>query len=395
MLLHTTQEQIVLEFRRRKRASDKNLIPTRLSASVISTRFMPHLYEFKDRIIERVQQARAKSALGKRTTFAEQCLMVIYSQLERRVREITAGPVGAAFGHLTVRVKRTLGGKYLFVRLDELVSWTNEWIKSFPRDYDAIVGIPRGGLIVAAIIACKFGIPLTTPDLFSSSTSPASWMPQWGGKSKTITAQGWRPRFNKVLLVDDTCVKGHSMRRSLHILHSHHKELKVHKAALMTTEDSRDLLDFYYKVLPAVWYTEWSLTDSKKGKVACDLDGVICENCPPGVDSNEALYQEWIRNAKPNVIPTFEIDAIISSRLEKDRTETERWLARHGVRYKELVLWSIQSKSERIGRAHRKAQLLLRRMPNIFWESSFKEATEIWKETKIPTLCFDEMCLFS
>ena len=185
------------------------------------------------------------------------------------------------------------------------------------------------------------------------------------------------------------------MRRSLHVLRSRRKDLKVHKAALMVTKDSRSMLDFYYKILPTVWYTEWSLTDAKKGALASDLDGVICENCPAGVDSNEELYQEWIRNAKPNVIPTFEIDAIISSRLEKYRAETERWLARYGVRYKELLLWDVQSKSERIGRAQRKAELLLRRMPHIFWESSFEEASEIWKATRIPTLCFDEMCLFS
>jgi hypoxanthine phosphoribosyltransferase len=361
-----------------------------LSLCVMSTKVMP-LYELIDRTIDYLQQARAKSALGMRTTFTERCLIMIYSQLERRAREITAGGGGAASGRLRLKVRSTLGRKYTFVRLDELVSWASEWVRSFPRDYDVIVGIPRSGLIVAAIIACKLAVPLTTPDLFSSSTSSA-----WAGRRYTSSAPERKPRFEKALLVDDSITTGHTMRQSFQILRSHQNDLKVHKAALIATEHSRSLLDFYYKVIPTPRIYEWNLTHAKRAKLASDLDGVICENCPPSVDSNEVLYQKWIRSAKPNVIPTFEIDAIISNRLEKYRAETERWLARYGVRYKELLLWDVQSKSDRAGRwTQRKTELLLRITPQIFWESSFEQASAIWKETKIPTLCFDEMCLFS
>jgi hypothetical protein len=135
---------------------------------------------------------------------------------------------------------------------------------------------------------------------------------------------------------------------------------------------------------------------SKMGRLASDLDGVICEDCPPGVDGDEEKYRRWLTNAKPYLIPNFEFDTIISSRLEKYRAETEKWLQLHGVKYKELVLWNLESKKERKGQhAQHKVDYLLKIKPDMFWESSFWEAKEIWAKTSIPTLCVDQMLLFS
>ena len=138
------------------------------------------------------------------------------------------------------------------------------------------------------------------------------------------------------------------------------------------------------------WTNEWV----KKGRLASDMDGVLCEDCPPGVDKDRKLYFERVEKARPYLIPSFEIDVIVSNRLEKYRPLTEKWLKEHNVRYKELVLWDEKSGNERNGKfAQHKINALLKIKPDIFWESNFSQAREIWKATKIPVICTDRMVL--
>jgi orotate phosphoribosyltransferase len=287
--------------------------------------------------------------------------------------------------YLRVRhAKQIFAGKqFTFVTVNKMVKWTTEWIKLFPTNYDIIVGIPRSGLLVATVVALKLGKPVTTPELFAQNQ-------YW--KSKLIDKI---EQYTTVLLIDDSATSGKAMVESYQLLKSYNKNLMITKAALIVTEESKEFVDLYYKIVPHPRIFEWNLMHAKKGKVASDLDGVICENCPEGVDSDEHLYVEWLKKARPYLIPSFEIDVIISSRLEKYRSETETWLSKHGVRYKKLILWNIKSKQERNGRhAEHKIGVLLKIKPEFFWESSFWEAKQIWENTRIPTLCIDEMILF-
>lgn len=289
-----------------------------------------------------------------------------------------------AYLYLKMLERKHITGRYTFVSFDELLVWTLNWIKTFPTTYDLIIGIPRSGLLVASIIALKLGKPLTTPELMVKNKY---WMSK-RARRKT--------KLQNILLVDDSITDGKTMKESLKLIRAYNKKFNITKAALIATEESKDFLDLYYKIIPHPRLFEWNLLHSKKGKIATDLDGVICENCPPGVDSNEELYLNWLKTARPYLIPAFEIDAIISCRLQKYRKETEEWLAKHNVRYKKLILWDILSKQERKGRnAKYKIEALLKIKPDLFWESSLYEAKQIWNATKIPTLCVDEMILFS
>jgi len=277
-----------------------------------------------------------------------------------------------------------IGGKYNFITLDELVLWASEWIKKLPDSYDLVVGVPRSGLLVAGVIALKLGRPLTTPDLFAEGRT---WDSQLIGDARGI---------KKVLLVDDSIRSGRTMREQLEKVRSAKEGIDVTTAALIATDETKGMVDLHCKIVTLPRLFEWNLLHYKQGRLFSDLDGVICENCPGGVDIDEKAYVEWIKNARPYLIPAFEIDAIISSRLEKYRPETERWLASHGVKYGRLVMWDLADKGERKGaHAQFKADQLLRNKPDMFWESSLPESEHIWKKTKIPTVCFDEMYLFS
>ncbi len=155
-------------------------------------------------------------------------------------------------------------------------------------------------------------------------------------------------------------------------------------------------MDIYFKILheyPPVG--EWKFMGQKRGILAVDMDGVICEDCLYQVDMDEERYIEWLRDARPYLIPNFEIDYIVSNRLEKYRPATEEWLARHGVYYNKLILWDIPSKEDRNGKfTEHKVDVLLKIKPTEYWESSYDQAKKIWESTRIPTICIDEMIAF-
>ena len=52
-------------------------------------------------------------------------------------------------------------------------------------------------------------------------------------------------------------------------------------------------------------------------------------------------------NAKPRFIPKHELGLIATSRLEKYRKETEKWLNEHGIRHEALIMLDLPSAKER------------------------------------------------
>lgn len=338
---------------------------------------------------ERLGLYLKKLTFEKRKNLVEKFLVFTYlnyKKLKSKLLTIENLPLSRLYLRAKDLGRRLRGQKYNFVTVKELVIWTNEWVKSFPRSFDLIVGIPRSGFLVANIIALKLDKPLTTPELFVQGQ-------YW--ERKLIDKKRKR-EFKNILLVDDSITSGKTIKKSLELLRGYRKKIKITKAALIATRETKEFVDLYYKIIPQPRIFEWNFLHAKKGKLATDLDGVLCEDCPSGVDPDEKKYLQWIKDAKPFLVPTFEIDVILSNRLERYRPETEKWLAKHGVRYKELILWNIDSKEERNGRhAQRKIEVLLKVKPDIFWESSYEEAKKIWQATKIPTLCVDKMILFS
>lgn len=289
--------------------------------------------------------------------------------------------------------RRAMGKRLNFITVEDAVIWTSEWLKSFPSQYDMIVGIPRSGLLVANMIALKLGKPLTTPDHFARGKYWLSVHVHQGiDMGKRL----------KVLLVDDSINSGATMQESIQAMRAAGMSMDVTKAALIVSNEKKPLVDLYYRYVRHPRVFEWNMLHRRiasyheQGKIAVDMDGVLCENCPPHVDLVESEYRNWIRTAKPYLIPSFEINAIVSGRLEKYREDTVKWLADHNVRYNELVLWQIESKNQRNdGFAKHKIEALYRIKPTLFWESNFNQADLIWKKTKIPVLCTDNWVMFS
>ncbi len=288
--------------------------------------------------------------------------------------------------YLTLRhIKR---GEFWFITINEAVAMTGDWVKSMANDFDLVIAIPRSGLLFGEVVAQKLGKPITTPSSFSQNQY--WWTNQLGSEKKAP--------FRRVLLFDDSVTRVHgTMEKVYSKLKADHPELEIIKSALFCTEKTKSFLDRYYTVLPPTPHRfEWNLMHAFTGPTASDMDGVLCEECPDGADGNEAQYLDWIRKAIPKYIPAFELEAVITSRLEKYRPQTEEWLKHNNVKYKRLYMWELPSKSlrTRMGHVQTKVDALLQIKPVWYWESSLYEAREIHGKTKIPTLCISSLQIF-
>jgi len=314
-----------------------------------------------------------------------------YRGLKTKLRRVNTTSYSRAYLQ-SRNLKRNLKGKkFKFVTIDQASIWTMEWIKTFPCQYDLIVGIPRSGMFIASIIALKLGKGLTTPELFREGRF---WHSSFMNEKLSFD------QVKNVLLVDDAVDTGRAMSSAMEVIEPMSKGISITKASMIVREDSKPIVDLYHKVIAPPRVFEWNILHRKiasywgHGILAVDMDGILCANCPRGVDNDELLYLEWLNSARPYLIPSFEIDAIVSNRLEKYRPDTEHWLKMHNVKYKKLYMWDIPDKSERKeGFARHKIEQLLQLKPDMYWESEWAQSQMIWSQTKIPTLCIDEMTL--
>ena len=333
---------------------------------------------------------------GEKRGWANRILLSTYDRY-RRWKRALRGLDGPSYNRLYLNsrhLKRNLKGKkFNFINVDQASIWTMEWVKTFPAQYDLVIGVPRSGMLVATTIALKTGKGLTTPELFKEG--------KFWHSNQVKDRLAWED-IKHVLLVDDSVDSGRSMSKAMDSIRSSGHGTKVTKAALIVHEKNASMVDLYHKVLAHPRVFEWNILHRKiasywdHGMLAVDMDGVLCSDCPPGVDQDELQNVKWINSARPYLIPSFEIDSIVTNRLEKYREATENWLREHNVKYKELHMWNIPDKSDRNGGfAKHKIEELLRLKPDMYWESSWAQSQEIWAKTKIPTLCIDDMTLLS
>jgi hypothetical protein len=173
----------------------------------------------------------------------------------------------------------------------------------------------------------------------------------------------------------------------------------VTRGAVIISPLAKSLVDFYYKILPRPFILEWELVDHKGldyTKVAVDMDGVLCHDCPEWLNDSSVAYIKWLKAVAPLFLPTYTIYAIVSCRLEKYREITVEWLKRNEVKYENLYLWDKPSYRDTWDyesyekHPEFKAGILKEIKPDIYYESSAYEAAIIQKAVKIPVLIWQE-----
>jgi uncharacterized HAD superfamily protein/adenine/guanine phosphoribosyltransferase-like PRPP-binding protein len=270
-----------------------------------------------------------------------------------------------------------VGQKFTWKTYEDLVNQILQW--DIGSDYDIIIGIPRSGLIIASILATKYGKPLSTPDMFQK------------GKYWVSDCYTGIVNTGKILLVDDSCSSGSSILKAKQIIG------KCTTACIYAPPGIGSIIDISLEKVSAPNQYEWSISHqpgSGVGNVAMDMDGVICEDCYTG-NCDDEKYANWLDNAKPLIIPCYKLKAIISNRLAKYKKQTVKWLKDHNVRYDNLYLWDIEKRPENIDlwTAH-KVNALKGLDIDLLYESDPYQSSVISEKCKIPVICMSNKKLY-
>lgn len=201
-------------------------------------------------------------------------------------------------------------------------------LSKFPHDVDLIVGIPRSGMLPANLLALYLNKPFTDIDSFIEGKIYSS-----GERGKYIDSS----TTHKILIVDDSIDKGGAKRKAESKLQEVKNNYELLYAAIYATSKSVSFVDFYCEIIDTNRVFQWNLFHHNSIiPYSCfDIDGVLCKN--PPLDDDGPIYSNYLRNAVPYLIPSLEIDTIVSCRLEKYRSQTEAWLKENGVKYKKLI----------------------------------------------------------
>lgn len=255
-----------------------------------------------------------------------------------------------------------------------------------PRDIDIVVGVPRSGLLAAALISLAFNLPLADVEGFAQGRVLAS------GRTKRHTAldTGFEG-FRHALLVDDSIQSGTSMAAARAAVSKARPDLKITTLAVYGVHGFNMGADLVFARVSEPRIFQWNVMHHGILSAAClDIDGVLCIDPLPRENDDGRAYMRFLTDAAPLHRPTRRIHALVTSRLEKYRSQTEAWLEARGVEYDHLFMLDLpDAASRRAANAHAafKASVYAQSpATKLFIESERNQAIEIAARSKKPVL---------
>lgn len=260
------------------------------------------------------------------------------------------------------------------------------------ENFDLIVGIPRSGMIPAYMIALFKNIKACSIDEFITNSSVSSGLSR---NARTVN------KITNVLIVDDSLHSGVSLAHTKERLKSAKllDKYNIKFLAIYARERSSNLVDYWFEIVPTPRMFEWNYLNINLNERSCfDIDGVLCVDPTPEQNDDGEKYRNFLLTARPLYIPEYTIHTLVTSRLEKYRTETETWLKNNNVKYKNLVMLNLATKEERIKMgAHSKFKASIYASLSdtiLFVESEPKQAEEIANLSGKPCICVENNKLY-
>lgn len=255
-----------------------------------------------------------------------------------------------------------------------------------PRDIDAVVGIPRSGMLAASALALHLQKPLADVEGFGRG--------QVYKRSRAL-AKGVR----RILLCDDTVLYGTAMAAAVKRVHEFQPKAMIVRMAVYDSPSTPDgAVDLACERVPGPRAFAWNLWKHKRMPRWCfDFDGVLCRDPNRSERSDPAKYLRFIRTVEPRFCPTRPIGWIVTGRMETYRAETEAWLKRHGIEYLGLSMLPVPPDGERPNRAGFKARIyqeLGTKYAELFIESDPRQAVKIAALTGKAVWCVDNQAFY-
>lgn len=243
-----------------------------------------------------------------------------------------------------------------------------------------IIGIPRSGLLVATMLGLHMHLPVASA---MSIDHPRAWYA--GGR----LSGGGRPP-GPWLLVDDSYYVGNAMAQNLAAVRAAVGDMNILTAAVYTASEDA-AVDMYQRVVPGPRYFEWNLFGHiDMGAFMLDIDGVLCKD-PPVVDDDSPTYGAALSDAEPLYLPVRPVLGLVTHRLERWRSATQSWLAKHDVYYGRLIMAEFptaEARRRNIGKyGEWKGDVYKASEALMFIESSLDQAAVIFQRARKPVLC--------
>ena len=251
-----------------------------------------------------------------------------------------------------------------------------------PRDFDLIVGIPRSGMLPANLLALYLNKPYTDIHSFMNGHIYKA-----GARGQFFDIKD----FKKILVVDDSIASGAAMEECRKNLKELSDSFSFSYCAVYVIPGKEKMVDYFFETVPLPRYFQWNIFNHTTLEKACfDIDGVLCVDPTEEQNDDGEKYRDFVLHAPPLFIPGSKIGTIVTSRLEKYRTETETWLKENHVKYNQLVMLDLPNKEARMkanSHAEHKAKTYGSNPYVLFVESALYQAIEINRITKKPVLC--------
>ena len=192
-----------------------------------------------------------------------------------------------------------------------------------PRDFDLIVGVPRSGMLPANLLSLYLNRPYTDIHSFMNGHIYKA-----GARGQFFDIK----QFKKILVVDDSVASGAVLQECKENLKELSAQFDIKYCAVYVIPGKEKTVDYFFETVPLPRYFQWNILNHTTLEKACfDIDGVLCADPLPEQNDDGEKYIDFILNAPPLFIPGSKIGTIVTSRLEKYRTQTETWLKANNV----------------------------------------------------------------
>ena len=255
-----------------------------------------------------------------------------------------------------------------------------------PRGTDLVVGVPRSGLLAANLLALHLNVPLTDVDGFTKGH-----ILQSGNRFKQHVKSF--DEYKRVVFLDDSLYSGSALRAVQEQVKGLYPDKEIFFGAVFVVPDAVSMIHFHFDVCKWPRLFEWNMMHHSSLENCCvDIDGVLCKDPTEEDNDDGPNYERFLANAVPLLHSTTTIGYLVTNRLEKYRSHTEAWLAKHNIKYNHLIMRDLPNKEARLKANNHggfKASMYLKYDCWLFIESSETQAWQIANITGKPVYCVD------
>lgn len=261
-------------------------------------------------------------------------------------------------------------------------------IHTLPNDISLVVGVPRSGMVPAYMIGLHLNLPVIDLPSFIDGR-PVSGGARFVEKNV----------FKKILIVDDSIQSGSQLKKVKEKLKEFNQYEFIY-IAIYGSEQNNALCDYCFEIVDSPRAFEWNILHAQwLFEYACvDIDGVLCDDPSDEENDDGEKYRKFLLNANPKYLPKSNVLALVTSRLEKFRPETEEWLQKHGVQYRDLIMLDLPDKISRMKLGnhgqHKAKHYIENKNAILFIESAKNQASTIFELSKKPVFSIEEMLFF-